>query len=921
MATVPFPGVWSPDTQFTGNAVFVMDENGVVWLAANSTSSGAALYSSPAGAYDFTLVVSIPNVESPDLAFDPAIAVDSSGNLHIVGQIAVGGTVVLQKFTYTPTTATLSGPFPLTTGGVVGSDYDIVALADGDCYVATCLLTGTTETIEGLMISAAGAIVSTDVLVSQPTFSGNRYGSVSLWTPDGASVEIYLCYEPKAFQFDDTTVSIALITRSSADVISAPTVLNTFSARYVAGRLTVLGYGTARYLCQAYYSQSGFSLISNAMFGYLAAGTTTWSFYALAGTITASIIQPVLSISPDGLVLALVSGNTNSMNQGAAVKLYDLNPTGWVLTPRTDFPYPAVANWLRGSKSALPASMPWGFLAQQASTGVARFYTGFNAPPSVVLTPLTETCQRGLTYTLDASGSSDMNMDTLVFTWTCYDPTGMAVFTPDGETATIELPLSIGPAAQMVTVTVSVVDVSSTGNPLNTPVTATSTLTYPLVPAPVIDAMASIDAARNSEVSIDPTITVSPYTTPTYAWIQTAGTQVPILSSTLLPTLLIETNGAAVVGETLTYQLTVNDGVNTPVSASFEVIVAARVSTGETQVLARATRAGNMSDRNSVQTWSAPVASSTTTQFTSVKRAPIVNPVSQAGSYILISRASVTVQREGATYHALTPNPADTILDAVHSFWDETLLLTSAGEILQMIPNATLTDTDNANESIKISSFTSVDFTRIAATPPFVGQRVLLLTGSSGCLLLAIDSSLGVTGSVFFSSATGDLLYGGSDVQWISWTGIESLHSGILLVGTTDSEGNSYETEIQIANRTVISVWDSSLIRNQSVESGQILFQPVDSYSGFPMPPVLETPTYVSDQIVLTWTQPRPDLLTGYLVMLQTSTGSVAIAQVSNGMIETAAVNLPAGATYSFSIVAQSLDGSSAPSNVMQISI
>ena len=41
------------------------------------------------------------------------------------------------------------------------------------------------------------------------------------------------------------------------------------------------------------------------------------------------------------MILAAIEANLSNFTQGGPVRLFDVNPLGWSLTPRTDFPYPA----------------------------------------------------------------------------------------------------------------------------------------------------------------------------------------------------------------------------------------------------------------------------------------------------------------------------------------------------------------------------------------------------------------------------------------------------------------------------------------------------------------------------------------------------------------------------------------------------
>ena len=911
MATVPFPGVWSPDVQFTGNSSFALDSHGTIWLVGNSTVTGDGLYSSTNNGASFTLAATIPSAFSLQIAFDPAIAIDANGVIHILGQVGVTESVSLQKYSYNPSSQTLSGPFSIATNGLVGSDYDIVCLANGHCYIATATLTAATETVEGVEIDATGAIVSTDPILTQGMEAGNRYGSVSLWTPDGVTVEIYLCYNPKLYTLANQVITFALITRTSPGVLTAPVILHTLVARYISDKLTVIGNGNERWLSQGFYSQSKASLIGNVLLGQGIAGA--WNFQVFSGTVAASIIQPTLSLSPDGAVLGYISGSmgVTLSEAGERILLFDVNPTGWVLTPRSDFLYPVLATWLRGSKSILPVAMIWGFLAQSVG-GVGRFYTGLQQPPVAILTPSAETCQRGIEYVFDASTSYDPNMGPLTFSWVLTDPTELATLTPTGSSAEVIAPSSIGPAAVAMTLTVTVT--KGSGASLMTG-TAASTLSYPLIVPPTIAASPTLAAARNSLAQLIPTVTVSPFVEASYSWTQTTGTTMTIVPGTAEEEdLSFQTNGALVAGETLTFTLSVSDGLNAAVIGIFSVAVAARPATGETEYFASSSRAGNMSQRNSVQTWAAPQPTALLTGFTRAVSAPVIGATT--GSLLMIGPLSVGVSMNGGLFRVLTPNPTDTILDAALYALDQMIVLTSAQELLQFLPTATIRDTDNAAKTIALFDYTVSPYTRFIVTPPFAGQRVFILYGVDGVLLLQVDDTFAVTGALELSAARG-YLYGATNVDFVRYAGVESLRSGTLLIGTSDTAGNDYETVFSLANRAVIATLDASQVGGESVSTGELLFLTQDSYSGVPVAPVLLEPTATASGIQLTWTQPRPDLVTGYVVSVA-GTGSPYTLTVRSGFITSIPINnLLPDTVYTYSVTAQSLDGPSAPSNTV----
>ena len=87
-----------------------------------------------------------------------------------------------------------------------------------------------------------------------------------------------------------------------------------------------------------------------------------------------------------------------------------------------------------------------------------------------------------------------------------------------------------------------------------------------------------IQAPRNTTVDINPTYTgvTDPDDATTYSWSQTGGNLIPIsqiLNGLHNPYLQFQDNGALLTGEALTWDLTVNDGVNPPATGNVEVDV------------------------------------------------------------------------------------------------------------------------------------------------------------------------------------------------------------------------------------------------------------------------------------------------------------------------------------------------------------
>lgn len=931
MASAPFSGLWSSDTVFTGNSQYALDQSGTIWLVSESTQSGgSSLYRSTDQGISFTLVTPLPLPSwpaSPVVAFDPALAIDANGVIHLLGQVPLAsGAVEVAKFSYDPATQQVAGPFTIDTGLLVASDYDLVALANGNTYAVVCGLTAVSEAVVGIEIEPDGTAAYTDSLVSQTFRSGSRFGTVSLYSPDGLGVEIYLESHPKMFAFSGLVSTLSMILRSAPDAIAAPVTLTTFSMSYVDPNLTVIGDGTARYLSLGYYTTSFGSLVGNMLLGYLpeeiqGGPPYVWSFRSFVGSAASSLTQPTLSVSPAGVTVAYVNARLNVPPPAdSPVSLMSLDPVAWTLSSRSDFPYQAQATWLRGTKSVLPQTIPWSFIAQQAQGNVARFYTGYNAPPVVVLSPATLSAAKGTSYILNAGGSYSPNLDELQFSWTIDDPTGQPVFTPQGEDAVLLLPKSAGPGAATITVTVAVNATDSFGDVVYTGVSATSVVTYPAVAPPVIEAAATVSVARNATSSFTPVVTDD--NSLTYQWQQTGGTDVVMTSDPGALTLSFSSAGAAVAGETLTFSLTVSDGMNAPVTQSFSFAVQARQPSPDSTTWRRSTWPGTIAQRNVPYTWPQGATQGKLTNFTVAKRA---NLIGGSSVYLLISPWSVLVATSGETeesYYALTPNYGDTILDAVHSDTDATLILTAAGLIHLLPPNAALTSTDNATATIVLSDYTPKTFSSIAVTPSFNGTRVLTLSGAEGVFLLeVVTSNLTVAGFLDISVESG-LLYGSDTVRFVRCSDVESLRSGELLIGTQDASGNSYETQISLSTQTIIGTWDSSNTLNQDVTTGELLFMPSDSYAGQPLAPVLAPAVAVSGKATLIWAQDRPDLVNGYYVFSSADGEHFTRYQrVGSGATTSVVVSgLQPGSSYWYYVQALSNDGPSPVSNTIQVS-
>ena len=75
---------------------------------------------------------------------------------------------------------------------------------------------------------------------------------------------------------------------------------------------------------------------------------------------------------------------------------------------------------------------------------------------------------------------------------------------------------------------------------------------------------------------------------------------------------------------------------------------------------------------------------------------------------------------------------------------------------------------------------------------------------------------------------------------------------------------------VDLSQGQIVGTWDKSKLKNQFVQTGEILFEPDTTYSGAPIPPVLLQPTSSvsggKTYVTIAWQQERPDLINSYIV-------------------------------------------------------
>ncbi len=967
-------GGWGFD-ELDGNAQFIYVGQ-TLWVVGESTTSGnLTVYRSTDYGTTFSSVAS--TAVGGQGGFDPAICVDSSGNLHIVGLDYTDsgnqyGASKLVKYVFSTTSAAYTqGPVTVSASQQLAAEYDIAVLPDGaTTMVVAGLLNAAGYSGYNLLaftVSAAGAVTATTQIASGGT--STAYDAVSL-VPTATGLELYYGSHPQlTFPLDFTDqIEFATYTASTTTWSSATTLFSV-QCRHASPRLTVIPNSTARWLAVDYFTQSyggpgvTAGLSGNLLLGYY---DTSWHWYQLYGTPTASVVQPVLSVAPEGVRLAYILQNLKQAPfRDSQIVSYVLTGSPWTLTQDSSFLFNVNASVLRGTNAELPSGVLYGLVAQTLA-GTANFYTGYNTPPAAVVSPSSLTAIRGISYVLDATASSDQNNDPMAWTWSSSDSTNVPVTTSTLGKATILVPYSVGPSQISATVTVTVEDLDQSGNPIHvyegawasntaylttqvvsynsvqyqalkgstgttpgtdsttwlplaSPMTATSAITVPAVAAPTIQSLSTFNTTRNNQITIAPTVTTDPNTTPSYTWQQTAGTTVAMVSGQGTSALTISTAGADLMGETLTFSLTVDDQVNAAVQQSFDVAVQAYSVTVESKNLQYSLRSGSIADRNSTQhSWAALTASSVSCDLALAKKYAILDggivtlycSASSCTAYRNVGSASVEWRR------LFPPVSTETVLDALHTEYDYTVVLTS-GQKLLFFSTAPNLNTDNPDATILLSLVTTLQHQNIAATANHSGNRVLALWGSQGATLLWINNSTYEVVEALDLTVADGLLYGSDDVLFLRMSGVRDLRTGEVLAGAKDSSGNYYQVLIDLKTRQALGGWGLGQTQDPAIQAGEILAA-VSAYAGAPQAPVLSV-SGSGTTATLSWTQNNTELVSAY--DLQQSVGGTAYQTVmyvqSGAVLSIQLTGLLTGVVYSWKVRAIGLDGASPFSNVV----
>ena len=305
--------------------------------------------------------------------------------------------------------------------------------------------------------------------------------------------------------------------------------IGSFVGRYTDNRLTVFGDTAGnRYLSQTFWNQSDHpeGIIGNVILGFLSAGSpppAQWLFHITPGTVTGgSIVDSTLTLAKNGelfiayllepflteqwqgtwnnttaylrddlvtfpegsglIYVALTANKGNRPDQNPAIwgafpkawpmKLGQVNLNNLGFTDIPGFYNDLNFTWLRGSKAPIDNSTGWAVVAEQETLGIAvntPFYvSGLNIPPVAALSPSSAVVLRGRPFTFDASASFDGDGDTILIGWNEDDPSSLITLTsaPNGLTALLRVPPTVGGDARSFTVAVAEADLFP-GSPLS----------------------------------------------------------------------------------------------------------------------------------------------------------------------------------------------------------------------------------------------------------------------------------------------------------------------------------------------------------------------------------------------------------------------------------------------------------------------
>ena len=927
---------WAP-ADFTGNSALVSVGTALYVVGGRREGVGHSIYRSTDHGATWEAVGLIPATTGTT---DPAMVLgtDNVTLVIILGRpnATIPTLTDVVRYKFDTTTLILSAPLILVEGSKVATAYDVAALKDEQgADQGALVLLGAQEPAKPLGFAGKYALLAVEVAPDDAmTFttleqshwsSGNTCGGVSLLVPPTGGIEAYYTRHPRTFTFRDTEVEIIRRVRSEANTWTVADTLTTYRGRFSDDKLTVVALtGNGRAVAQAYHTVSKLRgqqthIILGVAEADQAGTSWAWRWSGIEADDYNSVKEPVIETDGTGIYLAYINcpwlSDTKVYAKAGFLRVTDV-AADLKLTPRPGAWQGLRFKWLRGAKGTVDAVSKWAVVGiggndtQEAGGGPALYISQYNLPPHVVLAPAQVTLKRGIPVTLDASGTLDPDLDSLTYVWThdCPDTTHVHLTPIDGgRKATLLVDRTIGPAEVTFTVTVTADD----GQPGHQ-VSAASAITVPFNYAPIINLPASLAVFRNTSVEIAATVTDADADYLTYQWEQTQGTEI-VLRGTNTPRVTARVYRVAAAGETLTLQLTVNDGVNDPEVRTINLLVSAIAPRDlDAGALVRAPYTVNaapakISQRNELTgVWAEAVGLGEASDF---YRMSVVNLDAGEHRRMFVSPKSVLLLG-GTTPLRRYPPSGERIWDAFHDLQDHTYLLTDQGRVLRYTTPGPAGISDWPDDATPIGDLVAGSYRGLWVEPIASGRRVIMVYGDSGVFLFQVmEDTFEVVDTLRVDMDSGTLP--ANRVSFIRTSGVYNLKVGQILVGVIDSTGSTVEVLVDLGQRRAVGTWDRSSLLSKVVYTGEILQAQGDVGLGRPAAPEWEEPELVGSGLyTLLWSQRRPDLITGYEVWLGLDAAPPTLfTTIPTGSIRRSAFPTQPGHTYHLTIRAQ---GSSA---------
>lgn len=769
---------------------------------------------------------------------EPQIVFDGTNTIYIVTtKDNDDGTNSLLVFKYTVSTHTLGSPTTIVTAQKIKSAYAIGI--DGSEVVVVASVSSPTLPVAfqdkyalvEVVLNTSLTVLRSNVLATSPLRTGDTYGSVDLAIKSGV-VDVFWVQHPRKYTFTPKLSQLYTKSRTTAGSWSDGVVLNQYMSEFNDDKFTVYQDTTGnRYLLHLWYHVTSKPdgawmsprMTSTLLLGYCPDGGS-WSFMTQPGGTEASISEPTLSLSADGVVLAFLKKDFNTQTAGQ-LTLMNWIPTNGSLVARSSRLNGRSFTWLRGSKALVDTSSKFAFLGLvELEDGTEPYFlSDYNLPAVPAFTASSFTLRRGVTYVLDPSGTSDPDYDTLQYIWTTTSASPhVSLVLQDNGSALLRVEKAIGPSEVTFDVSLVVKDLDISGNVIHTSSPVVHTFTVPAKPQTlVLWKESSLRLERNATYLIQPLIWDQDGYSFTTSWKSVGAGEGPwVLNIPDTPgeTLLLNTAGALISGGSFDLVLTINDGINGPVEHSIQVTIPPvdqSLAVSDRDLVYQSLWGFTISGRNfeeALPTFSSlGFRSNLTSVTTSVDNVLMVSPFSIRVLSVSNVLLATLFPPKGRFVSAFSATPGE-----VWAVFSDTL---------GMYNLSAVEDTDNPTIEINLQShLPSREFRDLWVSESDSGSRVIAVLSDQGVLLLEVSDQGVVVDKMILNVASGTL-YGSSDARWIEGSpSVQGLYQGFLLVGTVDPDTYAcYESLIDLSKRALVKTWDAVNALNRFVTCGEVL--------------------------------------------------------------------------------------------------